>query len=179
MMSSMLTSSCHIRRWKPMAHLIHNLHQWSKKAKRSTKLNRSLIAKDMKEEENDNISYTGRDIPTSTTHGSTTRTYTHQNFLKNTSHIPLWLDDQMFKRGHLNIDSFSTVPLNTTTMSSAYSPTASVYDYPSRTVSPWNASQEDHQLPPISMLPPHVHVIQWAPKLLQCLAIFNWAQCSA
>ena len=113
----------------------------------------------MEEEENDNISYTGRDIPTLTTHGSTTRTYIHQNFLKSTSHIPLWLDDQMFKRGHLNIDNFSILPLNTTTMSSAYSPTASVYNYPSCAISPWNASQEDHQLPPISMSPPSIHVI--------------------
>ena len=113
----------------------------------------------MEEEENDNISYTGRDIPTPTTRGSTTRTYTHQNFLKNTSHIPLQLDDQMFKRGHSNIDSFSILPLNTMTMSSAYSPTASVYDYPSRTISPWNASQEDHQLPPILIPPPSIRVI--------------------
>ena len=113
----------------------------------------------MEEEENDNILYTGRDIPTPTTHGSTTRTYTHQNFSKNTFHIPLQLDDQMFKRGHSDIDSFSTPSLNTTIMSSAYSSTASVYDYPSRAVSPWNASQEDHQLPPISMSPPPVCII--------------------
>ena len=123
------------------------------------KLNQSLIAGDMEEEENDNISYTGRDIPTLTTHGSTMRTYTHQNFLKNTSHTLLRLDDQMFKRGHLNIDSFSILPLNTTTMSSAYSPTASVYNCPSRAISPWNASQEDHQLPPIPMSPPSICVI--------------------
>ena len=113
----------------------------------------------MEEEENDNISYTGRDIPTPTTHGSTTRTYTHWNFLKSTSHILLRLNDQVFKRGHSNINNFSIFPLNTMTMSSAYSPTASVYDYPSRAVSPWDASQEDHQLPPILMLPPSVHVI--------------------
>ena len=113
----------------------------------------------MEEEENDNILYTGRDIPTPTTHGSTTRTYTHQNFSKNTSYIPLWLDNQMFKEGHSNVNNFPIPPLNITTMSSAYSPTASVYNYPSHTVSPWNASQEDHQLPPISMSPPLVRVI--------------------
>ena len=113
----------------------------------------------MEEEENDNILYTGRDIPTPTTCGSTTRTYTHQKFLKNTSHIPLRLDDQMFKRRHLNINSFSILPLNTMTMSSAYSPTASIYDYPSCAISPLNASQKDHQLPPISMSPPPICVI--------------------
>ena len=123
------------------------------------KLNRSSIVGDMEEEGNDNISYTGRDIPTPTTHGSTMRTYTHQNFSKNTSCIPLWLDDQMFKRGHSNIDSFPIPSFNTTTMSSAYSPTASVYDYPLHAISPWNASQEDHQLPPISMSPPPIHII--------------------
>ena len=113
----------------------------------------------MEEEENGNILYTGRDIPTPTTRGSTMRTYMHQNFLKNISHIPLWLDNQMFKRRCSNIDSFSILPLNTTTMSSAYSPTASVYNYPSHAISSWNASQEDHQLPPILMSPPPIRVI--------------------
>ena len=65
----------------------------------------------------------------------------------------------MFKRGHSNVDSFSIPPLNTTTMSSTYSPTASVYNYPLCAIYPWNASQEDHQLPPILMSPPPVCVI--------------------
>ena len=148
-----------IRRWRPTAHLIHDPHQWSKKVKKSTKLNQSSIVGDMEEEENNNISYTGRDIPTPTTYGSTMRTYMHQNFLKNTSHILLWLDNQMFKRGHSNIDSFPIPSFNTTTMSFAYSSTASVYDYPSHAISPWNAFQEDHQLPPILMSPPPICII--------------------
>ena len=137
-----------------MAHLIHNPHQWSKKEKKSTKLNQSLIVGDMGEKGNINILYIGRDTPTPTTHGSTTRTYMHLNFSKNISLIPLWLDDQMFKRRHLNINIFFIISLNTTTMSSTYSPTASVHDYPSSTISSWNASQKDHQLPPILILPP-------------------------
>ena len=137
-MSSTLTSSCHIRRQRPMAHFIHNPHQWLKKVKKSIKLNQSLIVGDMDKEGNDNILYTERDTPTSITHGSTTRTYTHQNFSKSTSLIPLWLDNQMFKR-HLNVDNFPILSLNTTTMSSTYSPTASVHNYPSRAISPWNA----------------------------------------
>ena len=60
----------------------------------------------------------------------------HQNFLKNTSLIPPWLDNQMFKRKCLNIEVFPIVSLSTTTMSSAYPLTASVYNYPSHAVSP-------------------------------------------
>ena len=123
------------------------------------KLNRSLIVGDMDEEGNVNISYTGRDTLTLTTHGSTTRTYTHWNFSKNTSLIPLQLDNQLFKRKNLNINSFPILTLNNTMMSFAYSSTASVHDYPSCTVSPWNASQEDHQLPLILMSPPPVRIM--------------------
>ena len=65
----------------------------------------------------------------------------------------------MFKRKNLNINNFPILTLNNTTMSSAYFSTHSVHDYPSCTISLWNASQEDHQLPLILMLPPSVHIM--------------------
>ena len=38
-------------------------------------------------------------------------------------------------------------------MSSAYCPSASIYNYPSQAVSPWTTSQEDHQLPDLGTPP--------------------------
>ena len=127
------------------------------------KLKQSSIAEDMDEEGNINISYIRRATLTPTTCGLIIRTYMHLNFSKNAHLILLQLDDQMFKRRHSNVNIFFILSLNTTTMSSAYSLMASVHDYPFRAVSIWNASQEDHQLPPILMLPPPIHAITLFP----------------
>jgi hypothetical protein len=94
-------------------------------------------------------------------HGLITRTSTPPNFSKSITPPPLRLDDQMFKKNQEQPPKDSSTASHSSLLTMTdQSHTASIYDYPSKAVSPWNASDDNSQLPDLeypttpSPLPP-------------------------